>query len=253
MWDPLALVARTTIELQLIIDLQELWSEGYSWDEILPEEIGTKWLRNIQILNLLLANRWRLTDGRHSCVLFTATAFVAPLKKRSIPRLELTGMSHVLQETLDPQAFKFIRSDVNPADVLTGRDSPKEIKSWTKGPRLYGVPKKSGLSSKKARNKSNKDRTTVCEEPTSCAVCKEETTDIGQQTNNPIIQHLIKSCSTKTLGYVLRFANSTRKKEINARPISPEELRESELQMFKCCRQIVNMNTVDKKLIPKPD
>ena len=56
MWDPLALVAPTTIELQLIIDLQKLWSEGYSWDKILPEEIGTKWIRNIQILNLLLAN-----------------------------------------------------------------------------------------------------------------------------------------------------------------------------------------------------
>ena len=88
-----------------------------------------------------------------------------------IKTLPWNHLSHLIQETLDPQAFKFIRSDVNPADVLTRGVSPEEIKSWTKGPRLYDGPKKSGLSSKKARNKSNKDRTTVCEEPTSCAVC----------------------------------------------------------------------------------
>jgi len=41
--------------------------------------------------------RWKLTDGRYSFVPLTGTAFVAPLKKRSIPRLELTGMSYALQ------------------------------------------------------------------------------------------------------------------------------------------------------------
>ena len=46
------LVVPCTIELR--IDLQELWSAGYSWDEILPEEIRMKWIRNIQILNQLL-------------------------------------------------------------------------------------------------------------------------------------------------------------------------------------------------------
>ncbi|XP_015767845.1 PREDICTED: uncharacterized protein LOC107346552 [Acropora digitifera] len=52
MWDPMGLVVPCTIELR--IDLQELWSAGYSWDEILPEEIHMKWIRNIQILNQLL-------------------------------------------------------------------------------------------------------------------------------------------------------------------------------------------------------
>ena len=45
MWDPMRLVVPCTIELR--IDLQELWSAGYSWDEILPEEIRMKWIRNI--------------------------------------------------------------------------------------------------------------------------------------------------------------------------------------------------------------
>ena len=59
----------------------------------------------------------------------------------------------------------------------------------------------------------------------------------------------------KTLAYVLRFINNARKKENNASEISPEELRESELQMFKWCQETININTVDQKLmsIAKPD
>ena len=45
MWDAMGLVAPCTIDLR--IDLQELWSAGYSWDKILPEEIRMKWIRNI--------------------------------------------------------------------------------------------------------------------------------------------------------------------------------------------------------------
>ena len=36
------------------IDLQELWSSGYSWDEVLPDEIQSKWKTNVQVLNQLL-------------------------------------------------------------------------------------------------------------------------------------------------------------------------------------------------------
>ena len=52
LWDPMGLVAPATIEFR--IDLQELWSAGYSWDEILPKESQTKWMENVQILNQLL-------------------------------------------------------------------------------------------------------------------------------------------------------------------------------------------------------
>ena len=102
----------------------KLWSAGYSWDEILPEEIHTKWIRSIQILNQLLtyefnkklkpdnavdlpvihgfcngdnANRaiifltWKLTNSNYFCVPLMVKAFVAPLKKKSITRLELMG------------------------------------------------------------------------------------------------------------------------------------------------------------------
>ena len=48
----MGLVTPTTIELR--IDLQELWSAGYSWDEILPKENQKKWMENVQVLNQLL-------------------------------------------------------------------------------------------------------------------------------------------------------------------------------------------------------
>ena len=68
----------------------------------------------------------------------------------------------------------------------------------------------------------------------------------------------MKNCSKytkarKTLSYVLRFINNTRTKRSNKSPISPQELRESELQMLKWCQQTINIDTVDKKLIPTSD
>ena len=48
LWDPLGLVTPATIEFR--IDLQELWSVGYSCDE----ESQTKWMKNVQVLNKLL-------------------------------------------------------------------------------------------------------------------------------------------------------------------------------------------------------
>ncbi|XP_068684256.1 uncharacterized protein [Montipora foliosa] len=106
--------------------------------------------------------------------------------------------------------------------------------------------------------KSNKEKTTKWKELTQRTVSSEESTNIREPTDNPILQHLMKTCSTftkarKTLAYVLRFINNARKKQKNTSPTSPEEFRESELQMFKWCQETININTVDQKLMSKPD
>ena len=51
LWDPIGLVSPVTIR----IDLQGLWSSGYSWDDILPESIQQAWLENVQSINDLLS------------------------------------------------------------------------------------------------------------------------------------------------------------------------------------------------------
>ena len=123
LWDPIGLVTPTTIELR--IDVQELWGTGYSWDEILPDVIQSRWKINVQVLNQLLKYkfsrklkpdgavklpeirgfcdagekaygsvlflRWKLANGTYTCTPILVKAFVSPLKKKSTPRLELMG------------------------------------------------------------------------------------------------------------------------------------------------------------------
>ena len=45
-----------------------------------------------------------------------------------------------IQETLDTQACKYIRSDVNPADILTRGVPLEEVKTWIKGPPFLQCP-----------------------------------------------------------------------------------------------------------------
>ena len=71
--------------------------------------------------------------------------------------------------------------------------------------------------------KPNEVKTTKPEKPTVCVAATEESTDIRQPTENPIMEHLMKTCSTytkarKTLAYVLRFTNNTRTKKSNKSP-----------------------------------
>ena len=81
--------------------------------------------------------------------------------------------------------------------------------------------------------------------PTSCDKAKFSTAP-KELRDNPLFEHLMRTCSTfsnarKTLAYVLRFVNNTRMKTKNRDPIPPKELTESELRLFKWCRQTIDL------------
>ena len=73
--------------------------------------------------------------------------------------------------------------------------------------------------------------------------------------DNPIFQQLLKTCSTfskirRTLAYVRRFAQNARKKNAKTGPITDQELKESENQLFKWTQLHLDQCVIDKKLIP---
>lgn len=94
----------------------------------------------------------------------------------------------------------------------------------------------------------NKFKAANTREQVDCPATSTESKD------NPIWEYLMKSCSTEnreTLAYVLRFANNTSLKAKQGDAISPEELRESEQELFKWTDD--QYDTEDKKLIPASD
>ena len=76
--------------------------------------------------------------------------------------------------------------------------------------------------------------------------------------DNPVLQKLLENCSTfpkirGTLAYVLRFVQNTGKKNVKTGPITVQELKESENQLFKWSQFYLKPSVVVKKLIPSLD
>ena len=75
---------------------------------------------------------------------------------------------------------------------------------------------------------------------------------------NPILQQFLKTSSTftkirRTFAYVRRFVRNARKKDAKTGPITVQELKESENQLFRWSQLHLDPSAIDKKLIPKPD
>ena len=121
LWDAIGLVLLIAITFR--IDPQELWSSGYDWDKILLASVQSKSKENVQTLNHLLVFefdrelkpshavgvqqvhrfcdggekaygaviflRWKLMNGRYKYVPVLIKSLVAPLKKKTVPRLKL--------------------------------------------------------------------------------------------------------------------------------------------------------------------
>ena len=146
----------TPATVELSIDLQQLWSAGCSWDEILPEKIQTKWRKNVQTLNQLLTHefnrklgpdtavglpeihgfcndgekayglaiflRWMLADGSYPCIPLMIKVFVADTFEEEISStFRIDGMPFVRQNVQYMQrSSRICRDNKLQVSVLNG-------------------------------------------------------------------------------------------------------------------------------------
>ena len=141
LWDPFGYLIPVTIKYR--IHLQKLWQEGLFWDDEITEEQSSIWKENInemqKLLNFKLTRclkpeavmgspqlhgfsdggddaygtcvfiRWPTTAGV-KIMLVAAKAFVAPLKHKTTPRLELMGavaMGRLISEIEIALSYQF--------------------------------------------------------------------------------------------------------------------------------------------------
>jgi len=122
LFDPLGLISPVIIKAKIL--MQELWTIKLGWDALLPPAITTKWLtftESLQDLSILkfprwigykaghiveihgfsdaspqayaaiAYSRWHTSTGEVDVQLICSKTKVAPLKRQTIPRLELMG------------------------------------------------------------------------------------------------------------------------------------------------------------------
>ncbi|XP_068738835.1 uncharacterized protein [Montipora capricornis] len=325
LWDPIRLVSPVTIKFR--IDLQGLCSSGYSWDDILPESIQQTWLENVQSINDLLSFhfdrklkpsntvgvpqihgfsdggeqaygaviflRWKLAGGNYRCVPVMIKAFIAPLKKKSILRLELLGCLSLarmyitcvkaleftkaqdwerffwigsstvlfwirtppwefrpfvsarvaeIQETIGADQFHYIKFNNNPANALTRGIHLNHLMKWAEGPSFLELPEEKwpnfqdqtqvntnvkDLEALKEKKTFQKEKKAGKHHTAAAEVCPG--LDQHESEENPILLHLLKTCSTyfkirRTLAYVRCFIHNARKMNPKSGPISVQEV-----------------------------
>ena len=357
LWDPIGLVSAVTVKFR--IELQELWSSGFTWDEVLPDSIQQKWKENLEVMNHLLTFeydrqlkptnavgspevhgfsdggelaygaviflRWKLEDGSYQCVPVMIKPFVAPLKKKSIPRLELLGclalirmydtctkalnfaklvecrrafwvdsstvLSWVrtpprefrpfvsarvaeIQEMVSVENFHYIRSKSNPADGLTRGIKPEHLKSWLEGPEFLQRPESQWPSFEEETENTGKDSCQASEtkrekktvktagkiaEDKKRAEVHSTTTDSSrEEKDNPIFLHLMKSLATfqkvrRTLAFILCFVQKASKRSTHKGPLTVQELKDAEKQLFKWTQHKLDVRAIDKSIVAEKD
>ncbi|PFX31433.1 hypothetical protein AWC38_SpisGene3710 [Stylophora pistillata] len=220
--------------------------------------------------------RWKLTGGDYQCVPVMIKAFVAPLKKKSIPRLELLGFLALVMYVTCVKALDLTKAQdwerffwVDSTTVLSWvRTPPREFRPfWSEGPSFLKLPEEKwptfqdhtqvnahvddleAIKEKKAFRKEKKARKHY---NAFAEVCPE--LNQPESEGNPILSHLLKSCSTyskirRTLAYVRRFIRNARKMSPKSGPISVPELKAAEARLLKWS-QFLKWR-LDKKLVAK--
>ena len=187
-----------------------------------------------------------------------------------------------IQETVGVDDFRYIRSKSNPADILTRGTEPSRLTDWLEGPSFLHLPETEWpnfqIEDQSIRGEetevvmetkiSEKTNMPVKHEATIAEVnaIKHEaaTAEINvklervKSEDNPILHQLLKTCSTfpkirRTLAYVRRFVQNASKKNAKTGPITVQELKESENQLFKWSQLHLDPSVIDKKLIPNLD
>ena len=165
-----------------------------------------------------------------------------------------------IQESVGVDDFRYVRSKSNPADTLTRGTEPSRLTDWLEGPSFLQLPEAEWPSFRAEDQSILEEEAEVLKEMKTSEKAdtfpKQETAiaDINAvkheadttearakiEEDNPIFQQLLKSCSTfpkirRTLAYVRRLAQNARKKNTCTKtgPITVQELKESENQLFK--------------------
>ena len=131
------------VTIKYCIDLQRIWQDGYGWDQALPVDLIEEWVQNMKEMPTLKEintdkclkpkrgigppQLHAFSDGGEdaygSCVFIrwpavcgieirfvAAKAFVAPLKRKTTPLIELMGtvtMSRLVDEVVQALEYKF--------------------------------------------------------------------------------------------------------------------------------------------------
>ena len=146
-----------------------------------------------------------------------------------------------IQETVGVDDFRYVRSKSNPADTLTRGTEPSRLTDWLEGPSFLHLPEEKWPDFQAEEQSSDEREAEVLKEMMTsekASISAKPEVPVGdvnpvnpeaatteanakleqvKSEDNPIFQKLLENCSTfpkirRTLAYVLRFVQNTRKK-----------------------------------------
>ncbi|XP_071952624.1 uncharacterized protein [Antedon mediterranea] len=152
LWDPLGMLSPVSIRYK--IGLQEIWAARLDWDDVFDDEQTTMWKGFIKEMNPVAdlgsdeggwPRKWQTSDASEAAfgsviwlrwdtpagvklTYVIAKALVAPLKKRSIPRLELTAV------VVMARLAKLVLEVVGDVSLCKFWTDSKVVLSWVRSP-----------------------------------------------------------------------------------------------------------------------